>query len=95
MRRAKWRLGVSAPSWMEQAACAGHDDPDLWFPEHGQDEQQQEALRICAACPVRPECLAYVQSMPMQPGIWGGTTEEDRIRDRRRRRAAARAREAS
>lgn len=94
MRWAKWQLAVAPPSWMEQAACANHDDPDLWFPEQGQDEQRQEALRICAGCPVRAACLAYVQPMPPQSGIWGGTTEEDRIRDRRRR-AAARAREAS
>jgi WhiB family transcriptional regulator, redox-sensing transcriptional regulator len=67
-----------APSWMERAACAGHDDPDLWFPERGEDERRQQALAICAACPVRPACLAYVLSMPPQPGIWGGTTEDER-----------------
>jgi WhiB family redox-sensing transcriptional regulator len=94
MRRARRRLAVTPPSWMEQAACASHGDPDLWFPEHSQDERQQEALRVCAACPVRAACLAYVLSMPPQLGIWGGTTEEDRIRDRRRR-AGAKAREAS
>jgi WhiB family redox-sensing transcriptional regulator len=79
---------------MQQATCVSHDDPDLWFPEHGQDERQEEALRICATCPVRVACLAYVRSMPPQPGIWGGTTEDDRIRERRRQ-TAARARDAS
>jgi WhiB family transcriptional regulator, redox-sensing transcriptional regulator len=93
-RLAKWQLALTPPSWMQQAACASHDDPDLWFPEHGQDERQEEALRICATCPVRIACLAYVRSMPPQPGIWGGTTEDDRIRERRRQ-TAARARDAS
>lgn len=93
-RLAKWQLALTPPSWMQQAVCASHDDPDLWFPEHGQDERQEEALRICATCPVRVACLAYVRSMPPQPGIWGGTTEDDRIRERRRQ-TAARARDAS
>lgn len=95
MRRARWQAAVTPPSWMELAACANHGEPDLWFPEHSKEERQQEALRICAACPVRAACLAYVLSMPPQAGIWGGTTEEDRMRERRRRQAAARTREAS
>ena len=63
---------------MERAACASHDDPDLWFPERGKDERQQQAVGICAACPVRAACLAYVLSMPPEPGIWGGTTGDQR-----------------
>ena len=67
-----------APLWLEEAVCASHDDPDLWFPEHGEDDRQREALLICAECPVRAACLAYVLSLPPQPGIWGGTTEDQR-----------------
>jgi WhiB family transcriptional regulator, redox-sensing transcriptional regulator len=77
-------LPRSVPSWMEEAACASHDDPDLWFAELSEEERRQEALDICAACPVRAACLAYVLSMPPQSGIWGGTTEDQRTRDRRR-----------
>ena len=32
----------------------------------------------CRVCPVRTACLAYVLSLPPQPGIWGGTTEDQR-----------------
>jgi WhiB family transcriptional regulator, redox-sensing transcriptional regulator len=71
-------LPQTLPSWMDQAACAGHDDPDLWFPERGDEDREQEALRICGECPVRSACLTYVLSLPMQPGIWGGTTEGER-----------------
>jgi WhiB family transcriptional regulator, redox-sensing transcriptional regulator len=94
MGRARRRpqLSLALPSWMEHAACASHGDPDLWFPDRGQDDRQQEALGICAACPVRESCLAYVLSMPPQPGIWGGTTEDQRAKERR---AAARDRKAS
>ncbi len=86
-------LPRTTPSWMEEAACASHDDPDLWFAELSEEERRQEALDICAACPVRAACLAYVLSMPPQSGIWGGTTEDQRARDRRR--AAARCGKAS
>lgn len=94
MARLRRGLAWMSPSWMEQAACASHEDPDLWFPEHGQDDRQQEALRICAGCTVGTACRAYVTSMPPQPGIWGGTTEDQRTQDRRRR-AAGRDRRAS
>lgn len=93
MGRARRRLPLTPQSWMHQAACAGHGDPDLWFPEYGQDERREEALRICATCPVRAACLSYTLSTPLQPGIWGGTTEDERKQERRR--AAARNREAS
>ena len=84
LRQKTRALPRTAPSWMEEAACASHDDPDLWFAERGEEERRQEALDICATCPVRAACLAYVLSMPPQSGIWGGTTEDQRTRDRRR-----------
>jgi WhiB family transcriptional regulator, redox-sensing transcriptional regulator len=81
-------LPRTVPSWMEQAACASHDDPDLWFAECGEHERQREALRICAGCPVRAACLAHVLSMPPQSCIWAGTTEDQR-RPRRKARSAS------
>lgn len=92
--RAERRVVLVPLPWMEYAACASHGDPDLWFPEHGEHEREQEALRICASCPVRAACLAYVLSRPPQPGIWGGTTEDQRAEERKRC-ARARARRAS
>jgi WhiB family redox-sensing transcriptional regulator len=94
MARPRRRPAWTPLAWMEQSACAGHDDPDLWFPDHDQEDRQQEALRVCTACPVRAACLAYVMAMPPQPGIWGGTTEDQRNRPRCRR-ASSRARRAS
>jgi WhiB family transcriptional regulator, redox-sensing transcriptional regulator len=86
------QLSLALPSWMKHAACASHGDPDSWFPDYGQDSRQQEALRICEACPVQAACLAYVLSMPPQAGIWGGTTEDQRTQHLR---AAARDTKAS
>jgi WhiB family redox-sensing transcriptional regulator len=73
------------PGWMDDALCA-QSDPDAWFPEPGQSPVP--AKRICAACPVRPQCLDYVLARPEQFGVWGGLTERER-RDLYRRRTAA------
>ena len=50
-------------------ACWGAD-PDLFFPLPGQSADPAKA--ICAACPVRAECLALARARGEQFGIWGG-----------------------
>jgi WhiB family redox-sensing transcriptional regulator len=78
-------------NWRAAAACLAAD-PDLFFPisAAGPAENQiARAKRICAACPVRRECLEFALAHDQMYGIWGGTTPDDRRRDRRRRRRAA------
>jgi WhiB family redox-sensing transcriptional regulator len=41
------------------------------------------AKKVCRACPVRGECLAYAMDAPIDHGIWGGMTERERRRYRR------------
>jgi WhiB family redox-sensing transcriptional regulator len=64
-------------AWAESAACA-QVDPDLWFPDQGQRSQHREAKAICAACPVRAECLAYAVGRGEVHGIWGGLDYTER-----------------
>jgi WhiB family redox-sensing transcriptional regulator len=45
--------------WAERALCA-QADPDTWYP--GNHAQAAAAKRICAACPVRAQCLQYALS---------------------------------
>jgi WhiB family redox-sensing transcriptional regulator len=78
-------------SWAEQALC-GQADPDAWFPEQGRTAAI--ARRICAACPVRANCLDYALSGAdtwggITTGIWGGTTPRERAVLRRARKVAA------
>jgi len=40
MLRHQQKLQRTLPSWTDQAACVGHDDPDLWFPERGDDDRE-------------------------------------------------------
>jgi WhiB family transcriptional regulator, redox-sensing transcriptional regulator len=82
---------VNGTNWRSSGACRSAD-PDLFFPiaKSGLSEQQiARAKMICARCPVRQECLEFAMSHDQTYGIWGGTTVEDRQRDRRRRRRAA------
>jgi WhiB family transcriptional regulator, redox-sensing transcriptional regulator len=81
----------SATDWRSAGACLGAD-PDLFFPisTTGPAEKQvARAKTICAGCTVRTECLEFALAHEQVYGIWGGTTPEDRQRDRRRRRRAA------
>ena len=43
------------------------------------------ARRVCAGCPVKDVCLEYALANRLAHGIWGGTSEQERVRNRRRR----------
>lgn len=66
-------------SWRVRAACNGDADPDTWFAADDDRTRQARARRICAACPVRPDCLAAaLNTTPRPTGVWGGLSEHDR-----------------
>lgn len=74
-------------TWRGQAACRNLDT-EIFFPDSEADAGP--ALSVCAACPVRAECLDWAIATRQHDGVWGGTTESERKRIRRRRAAAAR-----
>ena len=63
-------------------------DPEAFFPEKG--GSTREAKRICAACPVRDDCLQYALENDERFGIWGGLSERERRRAKRVRPARVR-----
>lgn len=78
------------PAWHEAAACRGKPT-DWWLPVGGRGSRPPpEALALCRSCAVRAECLAEALTDPQTMGIWGGTTEGERRRIRRRAIAPAR-----
>lgn len=87
-------LGLSAliegprPPWQAQARCRrsgpGHD---AFF--RGRGESQEEAQAICASCEVRAVCLEYALEHGTNHGVWGGTSESERRRIGRERKAAS------
>jgi WhiB family redox-sensing transcriptional regulator len=82
------RRDAAAEDWRVIAACQSVD-PELFFPISAAGkglEEVAEAKRVCARCLVQAECLAFAQRTGQVHGIWGGLTEEERIRVRRSRR---------
>ena len=81
--------------WQDAAACRG-EDLLLFFGPDGErqperDIRERKAKEICAACPVRLECLNYAVSRPEKYGTWGGLNEDERSAERRRRMRRANA----
>jgi WhiB family redox-sensing transcriptional regulator len=73
--------GGMEPSWQEHALCA-QTDPEAFFPEKG--GSTREAKRVCLSCDVRSECLEYALAHDERFGIWGGLSERERRRLKRR-----------
>jgi WhiB family redox-sensing transcriptional regulator len=67
--------------WQERALCA-QTDPEAFFPEKG--GSTREAKRVCLTCDVRSECLEYALSNDERFGIWGGLSERERRKLKKR-----------
>lgn len=78
--------GEGRKSWQAEAACR-QLPTDLFFPVgHGPRAQAQTRLakEICAACGVRPQCLAHALVCNARYGVFGGLAEDERRELRRR-----------
>ena len=71
----------TARRWTAQALCVGADPEDFFPPG---DAPATETRDICAACPVRGQCLAYAITADERFGIWGGLDPRQRRTLRRR-----------
>jgi len=67
--------------WQERASCA-QVDPEAFFPEKGASNVY--AKRVCGSCAVKAACLEYALGRNEQFGIWGGMTERERRKLKRR-----------
>ncbi|MER8042727.1 WhiB family transcriptional regulator [Streptomyces sp. NPDC094032] len=67
--------------WREFGLCR-QVDPELWWPEKG--SSTAAARKICTACEVRTPCLDWALETG-EPGVWGGTTPNQRKAIRRAR----------
>lgn len=79
----------NADDWRLRASCRDAN-LDLFFPNGvtGPAVDQIEAAKaVCTLCPVRAECLEFALVTNQQCGVWGGTTEEERRKLRRKWRA--------
>ena len=67
--------------WQERALCA-QTDPEAFFPEKG--GSTREAKKVCVGCDVRAECLEYALANDERFGIWGGLSERERRKLKKR-----------
>ncbi|HUQ62204.1 MAG TPA: WhiB family transcriptional regulator [Acidimicrobiales bacterium] len=84
-------------NWRLRASCQT-TDPELFFPvgtAGAAIDQIEAAKEVCQQCEVRVECLTFALRTNQESGVWGGTSEEERRRlrkrwlaDRRRERMA-------
>jgi WhiB family transcriptional regulator, redox-sensing transcriptional regulator len=73
---------LAGTSWMEHARCRDLR-PEVFFPNDGAGVEV--ARRFCLQCPVRGPCLQHALENGIKHGVWGGTSERERERIRRRR----------
>ena len=68
-------------SWQSDSLCA-QTDPEAFFPEKG--GSTRDAKKICTSCEVRTQCLEYALANDERFGIWGGLSERERRKLRKR-----------
>ena len=68
-------------SWQERSLCA-QTDPEAFFPEKG--GSTREAKKVCVGCEVRSECLESALENDERFGIWGGLSERERRKLKKR-----------
>ena len=77
-------------SWQQYGACLDHD-PELFFPIGDTGPaltQLDQAKAVCAGCPVRCLCLEWALLAGINYGVWGGTSETERLALKRRNGAS-------
>lgn len=71
-------------NWMATGNCNNHP-PAVFFPSDGVGVEI--AKEICSSCPVKEPCLEYALSNRVDHGVWGATSERQRRRILKARRA--------
>lgn len=75
---------ADAWDWQIHGLCRGRDSATFFHPdgERGSARTRREsaAKALCRACPVRPECAAQSLAAREPYGVWGGFTENERMR---------------
>jgi len=86
-------VSTDAPAPRPRPACAD-EDPELFFPIGDTGPallQVEEAKAVCRRCPLMESCLQGALERGETAGVWGGLSEPERRRMKRRatRRRAA------
>jgi len=68
-------------AWQDRALCS-QTDPEAFFPEKG--GSTRDAKKVCVGCEVKAECLDYALRNDERFGIWGGLSERERRKLKKR-----------
>lgn len=80
------RRANKGAEWKDGRPCADH--PEEFFADS--NREQKLATQVCQLeCPIQSQCLLYALEADERYGVWGGTTERERERLRKKQRAAA------
>lgn len=92
-RKAPGPYLLQGDDWQERGACRTAN-PSLFFAPDQESNHQRRfretaAKAVCAHCPVRVVCRSFAMQTGELYGIWGGTTERERVRANASHRRAA------
>ncbi|MEV7389579.1 WhiB family transcriptional regulator [Streptomyces sp. NPDC091215] len=76
--------------WLADAACAGMDSRAFFATGHHARAQVNAARRVCKTCPVQPHCRDWAIQTGEYWGVWGGMSQLELRRKRRRFTSSAR-----
>ncbi|MPZ71730.1 MAG: WhiB family transcriptional regulator [Nitriliruptorales bacterium] len=74
---------TATTEWQQRGLCRANDSEIFFPPTHFEHKPEREAREakakaICAACPVRVECLTWALAVREPYGVWGGASEGER-----------------
>ncbi|MFC9553926.1 WhiB family transcriptional regulator [Rhodococcus sp. NPDC056960] len=79
---------ASASDWQHRGSCRGTDTEMFFSPDgergYARAQRERAAKQICQDCPVLTECRTHAVTAAEPYGIWGGLSETDRNRHKRR-----------
>lgn len=75
---------MASELWRAFAACTD-TDPDIFYPISEDVRETAAGKAVCRGCMVVEDCLHHALVTHEKHGIWGGQTEGERRRYRRRK----------
>ena len=76
-------------NWRALAACKGMD-PERFFPYPNDEKTRDEALAVCARCPVTRACEEFADETGAADGVWAGRLrEQERLKRSQRKKEVA------
>lgn len=77
-------MATNPQEWRSKAACRNSISPSEFFPDPSDGIANERAKSVCDICQSREACLEFALATNQDSGVWGGTSEDERRKLRRR-----------